>query len=669
MAKKRATPPGYVLPRRPRWQGGWNVSSVLGAFLMMVFTLWGATEWTAYKLHYPVELGQPLAVVSGFPLFQPWGALLLWVHYASSRFLSSDVRFYLWIGFGISTLGSFVTGWFTYWFLSLFRDRNSHQNLQNLHGSAVWADRKTIQGAGLLNANDGVYVGGWRDPETQELHYLLHNGPEHVLVSAPTRSGKGVSCIIPTLLQWKQSAFVLDVKGENFQMTAGYRHKLGQRVLKFAPTNPEASCCYNPLNEIRWYTEYDVSDAQAIANGVIRNGGENALYKHFEDAAVDLVSAGILHLGYVYRRLDKPREVTLPDVLTLYSSPGKNIADVLREMQEDIHDPGGRSEPTMGWRDTNGKPTATHPFVAKAVQRQLNRADREGSSVQSSIVTPMTIYDDPIIQKTVSSSDFRIRDLVYGKNPMTLYFNVPPTPRDRERLRPLVRLMVELIFNQLLSDLDLNRHHLLLLLDEFPELKQMPSLANAMTTMAGYKIRAVLITQTLSQIKAEYGDNESISSNCFIKSSFQTDDEATLQTLCTLSGVMTVEKETVNYSGLRTDFYLKHVFRSVEQVQRPLITVDELRRIKPPKKENNDPNGKILEPGDMIIFLNGVAPIYGTQSLYFLNKTFLARTKVPAPRFPTALDPAPTEAANEPLTLHPASMVSQALAEATRGRV
>jgi hypothetical protein len=39
--------------------------------------------------------------------------------------------------------------------------------------------------------------------------------------------------------------------------------------------------------------------------------------------------------------------------------------------------------------------------VAKAVQRQLNRADREGSSVQSSIVTPMTIYDDPIIQKTV----------------------------------------------------------------------------------------------------------------------------------------------------------------------------------------------------------------------------------------------------------------------------
>lgn len=190
MAEKRATPPGYVLPRRPRWQGGWNISSVLGALFMSLLMSWGATEWTAYQLHDPVELGQPLAIVHGIPLFEPWGALLLWVHFASSRFLSSDVRFYLWIGFGITTLGSFVMGWFTYWFLSLFRDRNSNQNLQNLHGSAVWADRKTIREAGLLNANDGVYVGGWRDPKTQELHYLLHNGPEHVLVRVVLRNSE-----------------------------------------------------------------------------------------------------------------------------------------------------------------------------------------------------------------------------------------------------------------------------------------------------------------------------------------------------------------------------------------------------------------------------------------------------------------------------------------------
>ncbi|MGC9225527.1 MAG: type IV secretory system conjugative DNA transfer family protein, partial [Terracidiphilus sp.] len=128
--------------------------------------------------------------------------------------------------------------------------------------------------------------------------------------------------------------------------------------------------------------------------------------------------------------------------------------------------------------------------MSKAVQRQLNRADREASSIQSSIVTPMTLYDDPIVQKTVSRSDFRVRDLVYGKAPMSLYFKVPQP--DRDRLRPLVRLMLQLIFNRLMEQLDPDRHHLLLMLDEFPELRKIPNLASAMSLMAGYKIKPYL---------------------------------------------------------------------------------------------------------------------------------------------------------------------------------
>jgi type IV secretion system protein VirD4 len=288
--------------------------------------------------------------------------------------------------------------------------------------------------------------------------------------------------------------------------------------------------------------------------------------------------------------------------------------------------PGGKSAPRLQWFDVNGKPTFTHPYVSKAVQRQLNRADREASSIQSSIVTPMTLYDDPIVQKTVSRSDFQVRDLVYGEVPMSLYFKVPQP--DRDRLRPLVRLMLQLIFNRLMEQLDPDRHHLLLMLDEFPELRKIPNLSAAMSLMAGYKIKPYLIAQTLTQIIEEYGPNESI-----------TDNLQTCKNLSELSGNMTVEKETVNYSGQRTDFYLKHIFRSVEQVQRPLITVDEIRRIKPPTKAANDPNSKITAPGDMLIFINGVAPIYGVQSLYFLNDTLLARTKLNPPVFPTAAEP------------------------------
>ncbi len=215
---------------------------------------------------------------------------------------------------------------------------------------------------------------------------------------------------------------------------------------------------------------------------------------------------------------------------------------------------------------------------------------------------------------------------------MSLYFKVPQP--DRDRLRPLVRLMLQLIFNRLMEQLDPDRHHLLLMLDEFPELRKIPNLSAAMSLMAGYKIKPYLIAQTLTQIIEEYGPNESITDNCYIKAAFQTDNLQTCKNLSELSGNMTVEKETVNYSGQRTDFYLKHIFRSVEQVQRPLITVDEIRRIKPPTKATNDPNSKIIAPGDMLIFINGVAPIYGVQSLYFLNKTLLARTKLKPPEFP-----------------------------------
>jgi type IV secretion system protein VirD4 len=323
-----------------------------------------------------------------------------------------------------------------------------------------------------------------------------------------------------------------------------------------------------------------------------------------------------------------------------------DFTDLLVEMQKTVHMPGGKSEPRLHWFDQNGKPTFTHPYVSKAVQRQLNRADREASSIQSSIVTPMTLYDDPIVQKTVSRSDFRVRDLVYGKAPMSLYFKVPQP--DRDRLRPLVRLMLQLIFNRLMEQLDQNRHHLLLMLDEFPELRKIPNLASAMSLMAGYKIKPYLIAQTLTQIVEEYGPNESITDNCYIKAAFQTDNLQTCKNLSELSGNMTVEKETVNYSGQRTDFYLKHIFRSVEQIQRPLITVDEIRRIKPPTKATNDPSSKIIAPGDMLIFINGVAPIYGVQSLYFMNEALLARTKLRPPEFPTAAsqtkdNPTPTQ--------------------------
>jgi type IV secretion system protein VirD4 len=127
------------------------------------------------------------------------------------------------------------------------------------YGSARWAEPREVGEAGLLG-NDGVLLGRRCD------RYLRHDGPEHVLCFAPTRSGKGVGLVVPTLQTWPSSAIVHDIKGENWTLSAGWRAKFG-RVLLFDPTNAGSSA-YNPLLEVR-RGEWEVRDVQNIADVLV----------------------------------------------------------------------------------------------------------------------------------------------------------------------------------------------------------------------------------------------------------------------------------------------------------------------------------------------------------------------------------------------------------------
>ena len=164
-----------------------------------------------------------------------------------------------------------------------------------LHGSARWADFRDIKAASLLN-NDGVYVGAWRDKGVT--HYLRHAGTEHVLCYAPTRSGKGVSLILPTLLSWKQSVFVTDLKGELYELTAGWRQKhANNKVLRFEPAAGAGSCCFNPMAELRLGTEYEVGDVQNIALLLVDPNGRGIQSQdHWAKTAYALLVGCILHL-------------------------------------------------------------------------------------------------------------------------------------------------------------------------------------------------------------------------------------------------------------------------------------------------------------------------------------------------------------------------------------
>ena len=185
--------------------------------------------------------------------------------------------------------------------------------------------------------------------------------------------------------------------------------------------------------------------------------------------------------------------------------------------------------------------------------------------------------------------------------PISLYLVVPPS--DKIRLRPLIRLMFTMIVNRLTERMDFegsaqkrNRHRLLFMIDEFPSLKRMEIFADALSYMAGYGLKAYLITQDIRQIVDEYGPNESIVSNCHVRVAYAPNQYDTAELLSKMTGTKTVQKASFNFSGSRLAPIANHMSASVEQIERPLMTPDEVMRLKPSKKSGSGDVGADSRP-------------------------------------------------------------------------
>jgi len=489
-------------------------------------------------------------------------------------------------------------------------------DMQHLHGSARWAAHADVQDTGLMNPT-GVSVGGWM--EGNYLHYLRHDGPEHVLAFAPTRSGKGVGLVIPTLLTWQESCVVYDIKGENWAKTAGWRASSGQTCYKFSPVEPEGGSRFNPLAEIRLFTERDVSDAHNIAEILIRTGSQQRMaveqHTHFQDAAISLATGMILHVCYSATKAGAV--ACLADVARTFTRPGVRFKQTLGEMLVADH--------------CNGR---THPVVAEKAQEMLDKDIEELSGVLSTAKTALAVYSDPMVARNTAVSDFTIQDLVNGEQPASLYIVLPPS--DKQRLRRLTRLMFTLIVNRLTERLEFagseqrrNRYRLLFLIDEFPSLEYMQIFADALSYMAGYGLKAYLFAQDIRQIVDAYGANESIVSNCQLRVAFAPNQHETAKLLSDMTGVMTVEKADLSFSGKRLAASAETVMATASQVERPLMTPDEVMRLVGPRKEGTGDQERITAPGEMLIFSSGHPPILGWQTLYFLDKELLRRSQIP----------------------------------------
>jgi type IV secretion system protein VirD4 len=565
----------------------WGQILLVSAVVLMF--VWTATEWTAWRLGFQPQLGAPWFELLGWPFYQPQDFFWWWFSFEAYAPYVFDEGGYIAAAGGVAAVAVATT-------MSVMRAREAKR--VTTYGSARWAEAREIRQAGLLG-DDGVVLGRWRG------EYLRHDGPEHVLCFAPTRSGKGVGLVVPTLLTWPGSAIVHDIKGENWTLTAGWRARFG-RVLLFDPTNAQSSA-YNPLLEVR-RGEWEVRDVQNIADVLVDPEGALEKRNHWEKTSHALLVGTILHVLYA------ERDKTLAGVANLLSDPRRPIEATLQAMM---------TTPHLGDR-------GAHPVVASAARELLNKSENERSGVLSTAMSFLGLYRDPVVATVTRRCEWRIRDLVEGAMPSTLYLVVPPS--DISRTKPLIRLILNQIGRRLTEELDSKdrRHRLLLMLDEFPALGRLDFFESALAFMAGYGLKSFLIAQSLNQIEKAYGLNNSILDNCHVRVSFATNDERTAKRVSDALGTATEIRDAKNYAGHRLSPWLGHLMVSRQETARPLLTPGEVMQ---------------LPSTDELVLVSGCHPIRAQKARYFEDPQLQARIMTPpatsdTPDTPQAANPA-----------------------------
>lgn len=355
-----------------------------------------------------------------------------------------------------------------------------------LHGEARFATSAEIRRARLfLDQHDGPCIVVGRHGK----RFIALPGQLSAMLSAPTRSGKGVGVVVPNLLSWPDSVVVLDIKGENYDITAGYRARHGQRVYAFAPFDPQArSHRWNPLSSVRTSPLHRVGDLLTIGQVFFSNDGSGTSSEaFFNDQARNL----FLGLGLLLLETPElPR--TIGEMLRQSSGKGQPLKDHLSGL--------------ISQRRDDGIPLTDE--CTDALQRLLSNSDNTLSSIVATFNAPLTIFADAVVDAATSADDFRLDQV--RRQRMSIYVCIPPN-----RLAA-ARPLLNLFFSQLVTH---NTHErpdrdpglkvqCLLLNDEFTAMGRIGILTQAAAFLAGYNLRLLTVIQAMSQLDAVYGDKE-----------------------------------------------------------------------------------------------------------------------------------------------------------------
>lgn len=461
-----------------------------------------------------------------------------------------------------------------------------------LHGAARFANTAEIRKAGLLDPKGGldktILVG------KKNGRYLTYGGYQFVILAAPTRSGKGVGIVVPNCLNYSDSLVVLDIKGENFDITSGFRAKHGQKVYLFAPFD-EAGVThrYNPLEYISDDPAQRLGDIDAIGTALYSGGNQND--KFWSENAKDLFRELCL---FVLERKDLPK--TFGEILRQASGKGKPLKEYIFEELKKAQDTG-------------------HPFSNACIDclnRVLSNSENTLAGIVATFGTPLLIFQNPRVDLATSANDFDLREV--RRELMSIYFKMPPNKLKEGSV------LVNLFFDQLLNlntrvlpsqDKTL-KHQCLVLLDEMTSIGKVAMIAQAVSYMAGYNMRLLTIIQNKSQLEDVYG-------------------KAGALTLLSNHALMvmyapspTVQSDAQEYSEMLGYETVKSRSRTSSMQSSSTSTSDQRRALMLPQE--------IRELGQTreIVSLENCKPILCDKIRYYEDPDFTCRAHLPPPSIP-----------------------------------
>lgn len=465
-----------------------------------------------------------------------------------------------------------------------------------LHGAARWANSVEIARAGL-RARSGIVIGQAKGRP------LVFDGPEHVLLHAPTRTGKGVGVVIPNLLTWPGSVVVLDVKQENWAATAGYRAGCGQTVWRFDPLDPQGRTArYNPLGHINRRNPVEsLDELQKIAT-MLFPAPEHADPFWNEAARTGFIGVG----AYVAETPDLPF----------------TLGEIFRQLTGG--DPRRRFPALVEARAASERPLSS--YCVAALIDFATAGENTFASIKQTITARMALWLNPLVDAATASSDMDLRTL--RSRPTSIYLGV--SPDNVARCAPLYSLFFQQLVDlntRRLPDREAEPLEVLILLDEFARLGHAGVLARAFAYVAGYGLRLLPVLQSPAQLRAIYGPDvaEEIMSNCAVEVAFAPKELKTARDLSERLGAYT-------YAALSRSrpVLLGAGKRSItlSDQKRPLMLPQELMQ---------------MDADALIVLKAGLPPILGRKLRFFSHPALKRRPVAPpdVPAFPPPTAPPP----------------------------